>query len=99
MSDTTTMKPEARSGTRTGDKPGGAKIEGRQEMPSAEAEAYREYPTSELQARRSPATTGIERPVTPSVPLERAIRPHRQRVLPSLITLVTVVIAIALGWE
>ena len=99
MSDTLTMKPEARSGTAAGDKSRWPELERPQELPSAEAEAYHEHLTSEIEARRRPVTTEMEPAVTPTAPLERAIRPHRRRALPLSITLGAVVIAIALGRE
>src|SRR5262249_21161325 len=99
MSDTTMMEPGARSATDTGGKPAWAQIERRQEMPSAKAETYRAHRTSETEARRSPVTAEIERPVTPPASIEGTIRPPRRRVLPLFITLITVVIAAALGRE
>jgi RND family efflux transporter MFP subunit len=81
MSDTKTTEPQARQHTQT-----------------AEIEACAKLRTSEIEARRSAATTESERSVTPfSAPTESEIRPRRRRVLPLLVTLITVVIAVVLG--
>jgi RND family efflux transporter MFP subunit len=97
MLDIMTREPEAGSGADTGNKPGAAEILHGEEMPSAEAKARSERRTSEIEARRSAVTPAIVPPVTPSVPIERTIRPHRRRVLPLFVTLITLAIAIAIG--
>ena len=87
MSDTLTIKPEARAGTDLGNKP-------REPL----AEAYREQHIPQIEPCRE-SVTKVEPPVTPSTPIERAIPPRRRWVMPSLITVITVAVAIALGWR
>jgi len=69
-----------------------------QDNQTPEMGAHAKLRAPEIEARRSPAATEIERPVTPSpAPIESDVRPPHRRVLPLLITLVTVLVAVALG--
>jgi RND family efflux transporter MFP subunit len=93
MPDTMTREPEARAEADPGVKPGVAKIECRPAIRPDGAKARGEPRSLEIEARRSE----IAPPAARSAPVDRATQPARRRALPLLITLITVVIAIALG--
>jgi len=95
MSDTM-MQPEARSGSGTGDQPAAVELERRHEV-RPEAEAFCERQTCEIEAPRHSVTAENDEPVIPS-PIGQVSR-RRWRALPIVITLLTVVLAIALGRE
>ena len=97
MTNTSTMEAGARATTDTGINPAPKQTEHRQELPSTEAIAHCELQSFETETHRNPVTTEIERPATPFAPIESGIKPHRRRILPVFITLMTVVIAVALG--
>jgi multidrug resistance efflux pump len=99
MSDTTTMEPKARPATSADDKPAGTETENWREKPWSETEVFSKHPIPEIESRRGPAATDNQLSVNPDAPIEPAPRPPRRRVMPLLITLITVVIAAALGRE
>jgi multidrug resistance efflux pump len=92
-----TKEPEARSETNPGAKPGWAELDCGPAIRSDAAAAHGEQRSFEIEARRSPVTTEIAPPAVPSAPNKGVVQTRRGRALRLFITLITVVIAIALG--
>jgi multidrug resistance efflux pump len=93
MSETMARETETRSWTDNGVKSEEPAIERGQVTPTSEVKSR----APEIEFGPSAATTEIARLVARVTPNERAMRQRRRRLVPFLVTLTTVVIALALG--